>query len=299
MGRASTRRLSWSAALRLGRVSNLPTVWTNGVAGTVLSGASFSAAPLLGLILALSAFYVAGMYLNDACDADHDRLNRLARPIPSGEVARSTVFTAAAVLLAGGFAALVAAGLAFGTGPRGPAAGVALSAAIILYDVWHKGNPFGPLLMGLCRALAYATASATSTGNVGAPVLVAAAVTASYLIGLTYAAKQEDLAQFGSLWPLLFLAAPFAYAVHATTVGGIGAVGAAIVILLAATVAAAVWLMSLGARRSVPRAVALMIAGISLVDGLFIAEHGHAALAALTILAFASTLWLQRVVPGT
>ena len=59
-----------SVYLRLGRVSNLPTVWTNVVAGAVLSGAAPRAATLVALAAALSAFYVGGMYLNDGFDRD-------------------------------------------------------------------------------------------------------------------------------------------------------------------------------------------------------------------------------------
>src|SRR5690606_23727822 len=45
-----------------------------------------------------------------------------------------------------------------------------------------------------------------------APSLLAgAAVVWAYVIGLTYVAKQEKLGRVASLWPLLFLAAPFVY----------------------------------------------------------------------------------------
>ena len=37
--------------------------------------------------------------------------------------------------------------------PRLPA--LALVAAILIYDAWHKGNPLAPFVMGLCRALVY------------------------------------------------------------------------------------------------------------------------------------------------
>ena len=47
------------AYLRLGRVSNLPTVWTNVLAGVFLSGAPVSPATMTLLALALSLFYVA------------------------------------------------------------------------------------------------------------------------------------------------------------------------------------------------------------------------------------------------
>ena len=51
MGPASTYGIRWPVALRLGRVSNLPTVWTNVLAGVVLSGAPLS----LGVTLAHAA----------------------------------------------------------------------------------------------------------------------------------------------------------------------------------------------------------------------------------------------------
>lgn len=71
-------------ALRLGRVSNLPTVWTNALAGAALAGGEPWQAAMLPLLLALSLFYVGGMYLNDAFDRDIDARERPARPIPAG-----------------------------------------------------------------------------------------------------------------------------------------------------------------------------------------------------------------------
>ena len=60
--------MSLSVWLRLGRVSNLPTVWSNVLTGLALVGALQPDASLLVLVLALSLFYVGGMYLNDAFD---------------------------------------------------------------------------------------------------------------------------------------------------------------------------------------------------------------------------------------
>jgi hypothetical protein len=51
--------------LRLGRVSNLPTVWTNVLAGAVLSGGDWRNWRLGLMLVAMSSFYVGGMYLND------------------------------------------------------------------------------------------------------------------------------------------------------------------------------------------------------------------------------------------
>ena len=44
----------WRTILVLGRVSNLPTVWTNALAGAALSGAMPGPGPMVLLLLALS-----------------------------------------------------------------------------------------------------------------------------------------------------------------------------------------------------------------------------------------------------
>jgi 4-hydroxybenzoate polyprenyltransferase len=48
-------------ALRLGRVSNLPTVWTNVMAGLALNGGTLDPRVILPLGIAVSLFYVAGL----------------------------------------------------------------------------------------------------------------------------------------------------------------------------------------------------------------------------------------------
>jgi 4-hydroxybenzoate polyprenyltransferase len=81
--------VSFRTVLRLGRVSNLPTVWTNALAGAVLAaGVSFAAWPVVTAALALSLFYVGGMWLNDGFDAEVDARERPERPIPAGEIGR-------------------------------------------------------------------------------------------------------------------------------------------------------------------------------------------------------------------
>jgi len=293
-----TGGMSWSTALRLGRVSNLPTVWTNVLAGMVLAGPPITVAAAGLLLLALSLFYVAGMFLNDAFDRDFDRRNRPDRPISSGAVTAATVFAWGFGLLAAGFVLLLCAGYAMpnGTGWRAPAAGALLAGAIVLYDAWHKDNALGPLLMGFCRFLVYVTAGLAVTPMLPQRLLIAAIVCWCYLIGLTYIAKQENLRRFGSLWPLLFLAVPFAYGMPlaVTNVGLLVPYA-----LLLGAVLLALGFLFQAARPDVPRAIMLLIAGISLLDGLFMAGQGQLLLAGAAIGAFALTLVLQRFIAGT
>lgn len=290
--------MSWSVWLRLGRVSNLPTVWTNVLAGVVLAGAFVAPGPLAVLILALSLFYIGGMYLNDAFDRQIDARERPERPIPAGLVRATTVFTAGYGLLVAGLVALVAEAAWVGPGRYWPAilSGLALGGVIVFYDAHHKANPWSPLLMGLCRVLVYVTAAFAVAGHLEPPVLAGAAVLLSYLIGLTYVAKQENLAEFRNLWPLLFLGAPFVYGLPTLAAGP---VGAALYLGFLAWSGYAISLLVRRGRVNIPRAVISFIAGISLLDGLLIAGAGAPGAAVWGVGGFGLTLVLQRYVRGT
>ena len=123
--------MNWPAALELGRVSNLPTVWTNVLAGIVLSGGGGSPGLIASVILALTLFYVGGMFLNDAFDRKIDARERPGRPIPSGRVSASAVFFWGFGMLGGGLLLLLAAGyvIAGWAEWRPAAAGLALAGA--------------------------------------------------------------------------------------------------------------------------------------------------------------------------
>jgi len=277
--------------LRLGRVSNLPTVWTNVLAGAVLAGADWYDWLLGAVLLAMSLFYVGGMYLNDYFDRAIDARERPERPIPSGAIVAGAVAAIGFGLLAAG-AAMMA-----GMGTAAIATSALLAAAIVTYDLHHKGNPFAPLVMGVCRALVYCAAAAALTGNVPPFVIVSAAAVAAYVSGLTYAAQQENLDRVGKLWPLLLLAAPLAVAIG-TMQYTPGAV--AVYTFFAAWIAAAIYLL---ARRpyagSVPRAVGWLIAGISLADAALLASVGAMLPALAAEVGFLATLVFQKYIAGT
>jgi 4-hydroxybenzoate polyprenyltransferase len=287
----TSQTLTFADGLRLGRVSNLPTVWSNGVAGIILSGGTLFSARGAAVILALSLFYTAGMYLNDAFDRDFDRQFKPDRPIPAGRVSAETVFGIGFGMLALGLLLLIS------TSWAGVLAAAALCGAIVLYDAWHKGNPLSPFLMGLCRTLAYLTAGYAVTGDGSNGLWIASGVTLSYLIGLTYAAKQESLLRVTSLWPLAFLVAPLVWGVAMARHGDL-------TIVLGLTAAVAVWTgwsvsLLLRGGPAIGRAVVSLIAGISLVDALFVGAAGAGAAVAFCILCFLLTAWLQRYIAGT
>lgn len=285
----------WRVYLRLGRVSNLPTVWTDVLAGATLAGVAPSAASALLLGAAVSLFYVGGMFLNDAFDHAVDARERPERPIPAGLVSVREVFAAGFGMLAAGAAATLAHVAVLGGSSAAVWAGLALAATIVLYNVWHKGNPLGPVLMGLCRALVYVLAALAVAGRLPTAVLAGALALLGYLIGLTYTAKQETLGRVRNLWPLALLAAPLVYAAPAALRSPAAA-------LLGLALLGWTWLALrplLQAVPNVPHAVVRLIAGIALVDALLIARAGFAGLAAVAALGLPATLLLQRYVRGT
>ncbi len=288
MTTAATTNLS--VALRLGRVSNLPTVWTNVLAGVVLAGGE-AYLPLLALLLAaMSAMYVGGMYLNDAFDHEIDARERPSRPIPAGLVRPSTVFAAGFGLLALGVLLLAP------VGPAPALAGLLLAATIVFYDWHHKGNPLSPLVMGVCRVLVYIGAALAVTLSLPAAVPCAAVVVVCYLIGLTYIAKQETLSRVENLWPLLFLAVPVLYGLLALEAEPLS------ILLFVGFLTWVAFALSFLFRKegaNVPRAVVSLIAGIALLDAMFIAAEGHMPGALGAVGAFGLTLVFQRFVPGT
>lgn len=302
--RRASARPSVSPWLLLGRVSNLPTVWSNTLAGLAIataaqlaSGVSApapSAGYVLALALALSLLYVGGMYLNDAFDRDFDRVHRPERPIPSGAVGARAVLGLGFAMLAAGVALAGAAGWQRTGSAAAALAASALAGVIVLYDLKHKGNPLSPVLMGLCRVLVYATAALATFPAYSHALAFASLALLGYLVGLTYIAKHETGGSLVRLWPLVPLALPVVYGLASH-----GLAPKALALAVLAHVAFTLRLVLSPARRDVPRAVGQLIAGISLVDAIAIAASGVPELALLAIAAFSLTRIFQRVVPGT
>lgn len=186
--------------LELSRGANLPTVWSNALIGCLVA-AAFGAtmdgstpATLAALLLGVTLLYTGGMFLNDACDVEWDKVHRPSRPIPSGRLSLRSVQVAAALALALGVGLLVWAS------PSGPALAVLglLVAAILAYSRWHKGNPLAPVLMGLCRAalplagyLAVAPDCDGCAQGSGGLVLAHAAALGLYTASISLLARHE------------------------------------------------------------------------------------------------------------
>ncbi|WP_085586534.1 MULTISPECIES: UbiA family prenyltransferase [unclassified Pseudomonas] len=205
--------------MTLGRISNLPTVWTNTLAAALLASSAGALAPPSSLVwslllVTLSLLYLAGMLLNDLLDADWDLLHHNPRPITLGLVSREHVRHAAWLLLA--LAAASTLGLSRLTEqPHWLLGSVVLLVGCILgYNLLHKKYAHSVWLMGACRSALYLTAAA-SLAVPPEPIWLCAALLGVYISGLTYLARQEHRNQLLSRLPLVLMLSPLALAVYA------------------------------------------------------------------------------------
>jgi 4-hydroxybenzoate polyprenyltransferase len=287
----AVRPISARTLLRLGRVSNLPTVWTNVLAATALAGGDLLALRTGVALVAMTLFYVGGMYLNDAFDREIDARERPSRPIPAGEISAATVLSAGLAMLAAGIGLVSLFGFATGL------AGLALAGAIVGYDLRHKNNPFSPVVMGLCRALVYIGTALITSGTVPGAVLVGAVALLAHVVGLTYAAKQESLGRIDNVWPLAVLAVPLIAATGALT-AGLPAIAAWFALATADSLA--ITALNKRARPgSVSNAVAALIAAISLVDAVLASTVAAWPIVIACWGGYVLTRLAHKAIPGT
>jgi len=275
----------------LGRVSNLPTVWSNCLAGWWLGGGE-NFANLPYLFFGVSALYVGGMYLNDAFDADFDRQHRPERPIPSGAISLPAVWGWGLAWLGLGALSLIFIGKTTG------ALGLVLIACILLYDATHKVITASPWLMGACRFWIYVIAGSTASWGVnGWPIWCGVAL-ALYVAGLSHMARLESSRARVPRWPLVLLAVPVFLALLMDT--GENRVPALLLsLILVLWIARCVRPMFQGGQVNVGRIVSGLLAGIIFVDWLAVAPGCPPALNAVFLILFGATLGLQRFVPAT
>jgi hypothetical protein len=276
--------------LVLGRVSNLPTVWSDCLAGWCLGGHGNGAA-LAGATLAASFLYVGGMFLNDAFDAVFDHHHRRTRPIPSGAISEREVWQWGLAWLALGLASVIWLGLT----PLLWAA--ALCGCILLYNAVHKWTPLGPFLMGTCRLGVYLLAASAARKGVSGEVVWKGLALAAYIVGLSFLARKESSRGRINFWPSLLLVTPVVFA------GLIDDDSSRMTAVVYSLVVAAwsSWALSRSLGQPEPNVgytVSRLLAGIVLVDLLAVAGSSEPWTGYFAVW-FVLALLLQRFIPAT
>jgi hypothetical protein len=278
--------------LVLGRVSNLPTVWSNCLAGWWLGGGgNFWKLPFL--LFGVSLLYTGGMFLNDAFDEEFDRQRRAERPIPSGKISAQLVWRFGFGQLAFGILWLLF------CGKVAAAAAVLLALFILLYDFTHKFFTASPWLMGACRFWVYVIAGAAGTDGLNGFPIACGAALAFYVVGLSYVARRESFRGPVPYWPLLLLATPVILAM-AMNAGEFRPPAVWISIVLVLWIIRCVRTVFLGGEINAGWMVTNLLAGIVFVDWLAVAPVISHPLSAVVFLAlFGLAKWLQKFVPAT
>lgn len=198
------------ALLLLGRVSNLPTVWSNCLAAWLLAGGALLESAdqqrFAWLIAGATLLFLAGMFLNDAFDVQFDREHRPERPIPCGAITAKTVWVLGIGQLLLGLGCLV------WVNTLATLCALGLVASILLYDWLHKRTVWSPMLMGLCRLFLYLLAAATTTEPLGLTVVLCAFALWAYIVGLSNIARREATGGRVNSWPCWLLGLPLALA---------------------------------------------------------------------------------------
>lgn len=275
------------------RLPNLPTVWSNVITGYLVGVAfsssqtgslgeilpSFAWEPLGLLVLAATFLYLCGTFLNDGIDVEWDRQNRPERPAPSGRIPAETLVNLALVfgilgvaitLLLGKFTTVLAGGII---------------ASILLYTAIHKKTAWGALPMGIARALLFPMSALVGHQYLGGEInqlLIICAVAAvsmlSYIAAVTWFARNET--QQGAPTPgvgywskTLVFSLPLLIPVIALPlIGGTASFWTLTPALVLASFAA-IWIslaMEKGKRHGVGAFISPALAGIPLIDALFI-----------------------------
>lgn len=276
--------------LVLGRVSNVPTVWSNCLAGWLLSGGGEWNRFAL-LCFAATALYVGGMYLNDAFDAQFDQQHRPERPIPSRAIRVEVVWGWGLLWLLAGLACL------FSFDKTTIIFALLLAVSILIYDAIHKIFAFSPVLMAACRFFLVLLAASTGREGVTGFAIWSALVMAAYIVGLSYLARNESTLVSFRYWPCLFLIAPLVLTVVANQ-GEYLLRTVVLSVLVGLWILRCVWFALWSGQRNIGRAVSGLLAAIPLVDLLSIWD-GRIILALVFVALFVLSLLFQRLVPAT
>lgn len=281
----------WHTLLTLGRVSNLPTVWSNCVAGWMLGGGG-EVVQLLLLTVGATCLYLGGLFLNDAFDVDFDRLHRKERPIPSGHISLDSVWRWGFAWLGIGTILLVLLGNSTG------AFAALLLFCIVLYDAVHKLTAAAPLLMAACRFFLILTAASVGrNGTTGLAVWGGLAL-ALYVTGLSTLARHENSKSGLPRWPALLLAAPMLLALFANPFED------RLLIALQVFVVG-LWILRclqpamMATDINVRRTVEGLLAGMILIDLLSLGSAAGLGSSLLLLSLFLLTLVLQRWIPAS
>lgn len=269
----------WRAYLQLIRAPAVFSAVSNVLAAQLLVSGGSPGLAAVALSVISGCLYAGGMVLNDCFDIARDRLERPARPLPSGEVPLKIAW------MLGGALLLVGLILAAVMGAAQFLITFALVFFILVYNARAKNSSVGSLVMGVCRYLNWLLGLSTVAFSlqwllVPAPVLL-------YITGLTLLSRQES----GEIEPvcpvaaILWLFAAFSGLLTLLFFGVLNNIWAIpVLFVLAAPAVHRLWILCREPEQQKVRViVSMLIYGIIPIDALLVLGAGYP-LGALAIL---------------
>ncbi len=294
------------ALLATGRVANVPSVASNVWCGAALAFV-FGDVPTLDpsiiarLSLAGVFLYLSGNFLNDWFDRGWDAVHRPERALPAGLFLPNVYLTVSIQFAVLGLA------LAAATGLQAATVALVIAGLVAVYTLAHKRSAWAVLPMGLCRALLplLGAAGVIAWQEAGWRNALPAIALLAHIAGLSLAARGESSGtmspRVGAFTGYLFLVPP-ALAILIR-------VEDKRIVWLAGIIPYLLWIAScdLVRRMKLRRFVSLLLAGIPLVDWIFLLPIGLSmpatpfgiACLAIPPLAVVAGLLLQKLAPAT
>ena len=277
--------------LDLCRVSNLPTVISNCLASWLVAGGSFDELDLAALVSGAVLLYSGGMIMNDLFDLSFDDQFRPSRPIPAGIISKSAAGIYTLFFMVAGAALMVIGNAKF------PLV-LSLVSVIVAYNVFHKKWIHSVYIMGACRSVLYLACASAVTGQLSHEVIAWCICLGLYTAGITVVARGESTDNAVKLYGLVLLFSPALVPLFLGSgefhLFGLLVVGS---LWLAWTIYCLLIIRGTAEDR-VGRAVAYLIGGMVLIDGLAVSyQFGLCGLFFVPLLPL--VLWFQTKVAGT
>ena len=277
------------AVFELCRVSNLPTVISNCVAGSLVAEGILGL-DLIFVLIGASLVYSGGMVMNDAVDFRYDKKFKKDRPIVSSKISLFSSWQLAILFLVSGSVFL-------GIGSTSYFWVALLIVSIIFYNVIHKKFGITIYVMGFCRSLLYFIAGYTlSLSN---SVILWGLALGLYTAGITLVARGEDTDQKVKMIGIILLTAPVFLSIYCSLVS----LNLIVPIIFSSSALIVLILYSLRIINSenpgkIGKAVSLLIAGMCIVDSMAVSSViGYQGL--LFIFGVPIVLIFQRKIAGT
>jgi hypothetical protein len=244
------RKARWRAYADLGRVTYLPEVIAQTLAGIALADGRFAPADCALLGAGFGSAYVGGTVLKD-------------------RKTRDATMTGGSLLVTS-FVAITIAGALHGHALAAAAGAALLAASHVAYDRFHR-SAFAPVAMGASRALVYVCAILALRGEISTDAGTAAVAMLAFVTGLSEVTRAPRFSLFALA---MLLVAPF---LLATLAGASHDVSSLVFVVALGGITALALLHA--ARGVARRAATTLYLGVAVVDAAVLARFGWLALA--------------------